>query len=44
MYRKRYDVQEIYMKPPKLIKRLLRVKIVKSEGKLRIFGSMYPKI
>lgn len=43
MFSKRYDVQEIYMKPPKQLKRVLRVHVVKHEGKVKIYGSLYPK-
>lgn len=41
--RKRYDIQELYMKPPKMLKKLLRIKFVKSNGSVKIFGSFYPK-
>ena len=40
---KRYDVQEIYMKPAKQIKRILRTTVAINDGKVKVFGSIYPK-
>lgn len=44
---KRYDVQEMYMKPPQKLKRLLRVKVARSNEQgqelLKIFGYLYPR-
>lgn len=45
--RKRYDVQEMYMKPPQKLKRLLRVKVARSteqgQEMLKVFGYIYPR-
>lgn len=31
------------MKPPKQLKRILRVKVLKEDGKIRVFGSLIPQ-
>lgn len=31
------------MKPPKQLKRILRIKFVKQDGKIKIFGAIHPK-
>ncbi len=44
---KRYDVQEMYMKPPQKLKRILRVKVgkenVQGQELLKIFGYIFPR-
>lgn len=32
------------MKPAKQFKRVLRIKLVKEEGKIKLFGSLLPKV
>jgi hypothetical protein len=32
------------MKPPKQLKRVLRIKVLKQDGKLRIYGALHPKL
>ena len=31
------------MKPPKQLKRVLRMKVIKEDGKIKIYGSLHPK-
>jgi hypothetical protein len=31
------------MKPPKQMKRVVRVKVVKDQGRLRVYGALFPK-
>jgi len=31
------------MKPPKQLKRVLRIKVAKEEGKVKVYGALFPK-
>ncbi len=44
-FSKRFDAQEMFMRPPEKVKKLLRVKIVRNVEKKQvvIFGNLHPQ-